>query len=301
MLHAKLPCTLDKSGPLYDILFMLKILEGLNRISFHLLSDERSHAFAERRIENFDDLKVIMSSVPQAEFISSKLTSKLEQQMQDPLALSSGSMPLWCNQLMVACPFLFSFDARRKYFCLTAFGSSRSQLNPSQRLNSSDTNSVFETWLQSGSFSRKKFKVDRNNILGSAVKMMELHAHSKGVLEVEYSEEVGTGLGPTMEFYTLVSQEFQKVGMGMWREDLGLRGGLSKVVGEFGLADAPFGLFPRPWSAANSVSNGIQFPEVIKKFFLLGQLVAMAIKDGRILDLPFSKAFYKVILEQVFR
>ncbi|KAG1365699.1 E3 ubiquitin-protein ligase UPL4 [Cocos nucifera] len=298
MLNANLPCTLDKSNPLYDILFMLKILEGLNRISFHLLSDERNDAFAEGRIENFDDLKVIISSVPQAEFISSKLTDKLEQQMRDPLALSSGSMPLWCNQLMAACPFLFSFDARRKYFDLTAFGSSRSQLNPIQRLNSSDTNSVIERWLQSGSFSRKKFKVDRNNIMSSAAKMMELYAHSKGVLEVEYSEEVGTGLGPTMEFYTLVSQEFQKVGMGMWREDLGLRGGSSKVVGEFGLVEAPFGLFPQPWSAANGVSNGIQFPEVIKKFFLLGQLVAMAIKERRILDLPFSKAFYKVILEQ---
>ncbi|XP_008805036.2 E3 ubiquitin-protein ligase UPL4-like [Phoenix dactylifera] len=298
MLLAELPCTLDKSNPIYDILFMLKILEGLNRISFHLLSDERNHAFAEGRIENFDDLKVMVSPVPQVEFISSKLTDKLEQQMRDSLALSSGSMPLWCNQLMAACPFLFSFDARRKYFRLTAFGSSRSQLNPNQRLNSSDTNSFIERWLQSGSFSRKKFKVDRNNILGSAAKMMELYAHSKGVLEVEYNEEVGTGLGPTMEFYTLVSQEFQKVGMGMWREDLGLHGGSSKVVGEFELLVAPFGLFPRPWSAENGVSNGIQFPEVIKKFFLLGQLVARAIKDGRILDLPFSQAFYKVILEQ---
>lgn len=298
MLHAELPCKLDKSNPSYDILFMLKILEGLNRISFHLLSDERNHAFAEGRIDNFDDLKVITSSVPQAEFMSSKLTDKLEQQMRDPLALSSGSMPLWCSQLMAACPFLFSFEARWKYFRLTAFGYSRSQPNQIQHLNSSDTNSVIERRLQAGSFSRKKFKVNRNNILGSAVKMMELHAHSKAVLEVEYDEEVGTGLGPTMEFYTLVSHEFQKVGLGMWGEHLDLHAGSSKVEGEIGFVLAPSGLFPRPWSTANSVSNGIPFPEVIKKFSLLGQLVAKAIKDGRILDLPFSKAFYKVILEQ---
>ncbi|KAG1337984.1 E3 ubiquitin-protein ligase UPL4 [Cocos nucifera] len=297
MVQAELPCKLDKSNPSYDILFMLKILEGLNRVSFHLLSDERNHAFAEGRIDSFDDLNVIMSSVPQAEFMSSKLTDKLEQQMRDPLALNSGSMPLWCSQLMAACPFLFSFEARWKYFHLTAFGCSTTQLNQIQHLNSSDTNYVIERRLHSGSFSRKKFKVNRNDILGSAAKMMELHARSKAVIEVEYNEEVGTGLGPTMEFYTLVSHEFQKVGLGMWRGDLGLHAGSGEVV-EFGFVPAPFGLFPRPWSAENSVSNGIQFPEVIKKFSLLGQLVAKAIKDGRILDIPFSKAFYKVILEQ---
>lgn len=59
-----------------------------------------------------------------------------------------------------------------------------------------------------------------------------------------------------------------------------------------------FGLFPRPWSS--EVSNGVQFAEVIKKYTLLGQVVAKALQDGRILDLPLSKAFYKLILGQVF-
>lgn len=31
------------------------------------------------------------------------------------------------------------------------------------------------------------------------------------------SFQVGTGLGPTLEFYTLVSKEFQKSSMEMWR------------------------------------------------------------------------------------
>jgi E3 ubiquitin-protein ligase TRIP12 len=47
-------------------------------------------------------------------------------------------------------------------------------------------------------------------------------------------------------------------------------------------------------------SDAAQFSEVIKKFFLLGQIVAKALQDGRVLDLPFSKAFYKLILQQVF-
>jgi E3 ubiquitin-protein ligase TRIP12 len=58
---------------------------------------------------------------------------------------------------------------------------------------------------------------------------------------------------------------------------------------------APKGLFPRPWSASADCAS---FQEVSKQFHLLGQVVAKAIKDGRILDIPFSKAFYKLILGQ---
>ena len=47
-------------------------------------------------------------------------------------------------------------------------------------------------------------------MLEAAVKVMELYARNKAVLEVEYFDEVGTGLGPTLEFYTLVSQELQR-------------------------------------------------------------------------------------------
>lgn len=36
-------------------------------------------------------------------------------------------------------------------------------------------------------------------------------AGSKALLEVQYENEVGTGLGPTLEFYALVSKELQKV------------------------------------------------------------------------------------------
>ena len=294
LLLAELPCKLDKSNPSYDILFMMKILEGLNRNSFQLLSNDKSIAFAQGRIENFDDLKVVLSTIPQTEFISTKLTDKLEQQMRDPLASTTGNMPLWCSELMAACPFLFSFETRWKYFRLTAFGSYKIQHPHLLHSDNIDTGFDNERRSQSGLSYRKKFRVDRSNILESAGKMMASLASSKAVIEVEYNEEVGTGLGPTMEFYTVASHEFQKVGLGMWREDRNFCsiGGSSFVV-------SPFGLFPRPWSVHTSILNGIQFSDVTRKFFLLGQLVAKAIKDRRLLDMPFSRAFYKVILEQV--
>ncbi|OVA09927.1 HECT [Macleaya cordata] len=296
MLTAELPYNLEKSDPVYEILFLLKILEVINKFLFHLMSHERVKAFAEGKSDDLDTVAVKVCPVPQSEFVSSKLTEKLEQQMGDSLAVSAGAVPSWCSQLIGECPFLFSFEARCKYFLLTAFGSSRVQPHPSLASDNNNLSATSDRRSPVGSLPRKKFQVNRSHILGSAAQMMDLHAHQKVTLEVEYSEEVGTGLGPTMEFYTLVSHEFQKVGLGMWREDRSFPN--SGKDEEPGFVVAPSGLFPRPWSSSMGTSNGIHFSEVIKKFALLGKVVAKALQDGRVLDLPLSKAFYKLLLDQ---
>ncbi|XP_061351347.1 E3 ubiquitin-protein ligase UPL4 isoform X2 [Gastrolobium bilobum] len=292
MFSCELVSDLEKSSPTYDILFLLKILEGLNRFMFHLMSRERICAFAEGKVDNLDGLKITVHSVPQNEFVSSKLTEKLEQQMRDSMAVSTGGMPLWCNQLIASCPFLFSFEARCKYFKLEAFGQPQIQ----HLLSYNNSGTVSDRRLSLSGLPRKKFLVYRHRILESAAQMMDLHASHKVVLEVEYDEEVGTGLGPTLEFYTLVCQEFQKSGLGMWREDassFSLKTNLQDE--EIGIYSF-YGLFPRPWSLMQDTSSGVQFSEVTKKFSLFGQVVAKALQDGRVLDLHFSKAFYKLFL-----
>jgi E3 ubiquitin-protein ligase TRIP12 len=144
--------------------------------------------------------------------------------------------------------------------------------------------------------SQKKIIVDHDDILVRAAKMMKSHARSKALLKVEYKEEVGTGLGPTMEFYTLISHEFQKLGLGMWRGQLSSKVGNDKThVSQFVVATN--WLFPRPWSSSAYYAS---FNEVNKRFHPLGQVVAKAVKDNKILDIPFSKAFYKLILDQVY-
>ena len=40
---------------------------------------------------------------------------------------------------------------------------------------------------------------------------MRLHADRKSILEVEFIDEEGTGLGPTLEFFALVAAEFQSI------------------------------------------------------------------------------------------
>ncbi|KAL0709011.1 hypothetical protein Bca4012_015989 [Brassica carinata] len=279
---------MGNNPPAYDILFLLKSLEGMNRHLFHLICHERINAFGEGRLDNLDDLRVEVRPVPDAEFVSSKFTEKLEQQLRDSFALSTCGLPPWFNDLMGSCPFLFSFEVKSKYFRLAAFGSQKVHQHP-QHLSSSSAHG--EGRPTTGSLPRKKFLACRENILESAAKMMELHGNQKVVIEVEYSEEVGTGLGPTLEFYTLVSGAFQNPDLGMWRSDRSNFAGKPKE--DSGVLVAPSGLFPRPWSAASAA-----FPVVLQKFVLLGTVVAKALHDGRVLDIPFSKAFYKLILGQ---
>ncbi len=51
------------------------------------------------------------------------------------------------------------------------------------------------------------------------MQVMELYASQRAVLELEYFGEVGTGLGPTLEFYTLLSHDLQKRQLRMWRHE----------------------------------------------------------------------------------
>ncbi|OQU77294.1 hypothetical protein SORBI_3009G025200 [Sorghum bicolor] len=289
ILHGKLPGDLDVSDLSYNLLFMLKVLEGLNRFSYQLLMDEQINKFAEGTLQDLNDLEVSIYPVPRHHFISSLLVNKLEVQMQDTF-FEDGLIPSWCVYLVETCPFLLSFDTRWKYFCLTVHRSFiPDQVNSSPEQVHNTLNQVNGHLDQVKSPPQsKKYRVARSAILEGAVSVMTSHGSSSRIIDVEFEGEVGTGRGPTFEFYTTVTHELQRGGLGMWRGD----------SGEHGFIHAPFGLFPKPWSPSGTSSQGVDFTNMLQKFKLLGNLVARAVLDGRILDIPLSKAFYKVMLEQ---
>ncbi|KAL5561195.1 hypothetical protein UlMin_030942 [Ulmus minor] len=307
ILQAELPCDLEKSNSTYNILALLRVLEGLNQLSPRLRAQIVSDNFAEGKVSSLDDLIATGARVPSEEFVNSKLTPKLARQIQDALALCSGSLPSWCYQLTKACPFLFPFETRRQYFYSTAFGLSRALYRLQQQQGADGHGSTNEREVRVGRLQRQKVRVSRNRILDSAAKVMEMYSSQKAVLEVEYFGEVGTGLGPTLEFYTLLSHDLQKVGLGMWRSNSSSNKSSMEIdvdeqkhgkSGSCDLVQAPLGLFPRPWSHNADASDGTQFSKVIEYFRLLGRVMAKALQDGRLLDLPLSTAFYKLILGQ---
>lgn len=307
ILQGELPCDLEKSNPTYNILALLRVLEGLNQLAPCLRAQMVSDDFSEGKITSLDELTLIGTRVSPEEFINSKLTPKLARQIQDALALCSGSLPSWCYQLTRACPFLFPFETRRQYFYSTAFGLSRALYRLQQQQGSDGQGSMGEREVRIGRLDRQKVRVSRNRILDSAAKVMEMYSGQKAVLEVEYFGEVGTGLGPTLEFYTLLSHDLQKVGLGLWRSNSLQEKPIMEIDGKkpnnsdgkhMDLVQAPLGLFPLPWPPNADLSEGSQFSKVIELFRLIGRVMAKALQDGRLLDLPLSTAFYKLVLGQ---
>ncbi|KAF8406608.1 hypothetical protein HHK36_008697 [Tetracentron sinense] len=322
ILQGELPCDLEKSNPTYNILALLRVLEGLNQLAPCLRVQSVSDDFSTGKILTLDELFTTGAKVLPEEFINRKLTPKLARQIQDALALCSGSLPSWCHKLTKACPFLFPFETRRQYFYSTAFGLSRALHRLQHQQSADGYGSVNEREVRVGRLQRQKVRVSRNRILDSAAKVMEMYCSKKAVIEVEYFGEVGTGLGPTLEFYTLLSHDLQKVGLEMWRSNFSPEKYAMKIDGDeqknrkdndisyaekLGLDSAsggqdlvlsPLGLFPRPWPPNADASDGSPYFKVIEYFRLVGRVMAKALQDGRLLDLPLSTAFYKLVLGQ---
>jgi E3 ubiquitin-protein ligase TRIP12 len=143
-----------------------------------------------------------------------------------------------------------------------------------------------------GRLQRHKVRVYRNRILESAVKVLEQHcAQPKAVLEVEYFGEVGTGLGPTLEFFTLVSHELQNRKLRLWREDDTTAAAADEATTQ--LVTAAGGLFPAPLSPAAAVTEaGVR---TVERFRLLGRLLGKALQDWRLMDLTLAPALYRLL------
>jgi E3 ubiquitin-protein ligase TRIP12 len=243
-------------------------------------------------------------------FLNRKLNAKLLRQLQDPLALCSRSLPPWCGALAAHAPFLFSFESRRLHLHSTAFGLSRALQRLQQHSadgaaaapnGAADRSSSSDSRL--GRLPRQKVRISRTRILDSALKVMDLYAAHKALLEVEYFSEVGTGLGPTLEFYSLVSLELRRTELRLWLDDgpppsepkAEAEGG-AVTIREGGEAArhvyAACGLYPRPVQQGGPSGASVP-PRTLQLFGFCGKFVAKAMLDNRLVDLPFCPTFYR--------
>ncbi|KAK6354867.1 Ubiquitin-protein ligase [Orbilia brochopaga] len=265
-----IPLSVEKNKVTASILHLLSILHSLN--------------------SNIDDVfsGEFESSKPRhppalGQFVNTKLTAKLNRQLEEPLIVASSCLPSWSEDLARYYPFLFPFETRFLFLQSTSFGYSRS-MNRWQSATANESRSDRRDdrpFL--GRLQRQKVRISRNRIFDSAVKVMELYGASPSVLEVEYFEEVGTGLGPTLEFYSSVSREFARKSQNMWRES----DSFSDKEYTFGAQ----GLFPAPMDAKFAETEGGK--RVLQRFKVLGKFVARAMLDSRLIDISFNPNFFR--------
>lgn len=261
-----LPPSVTITDASLDGLCLLRLLHALNR-HWDIL---------------FPHLKSVSLLFPQ-DFINNKIAAKASRQLQDPLVIMTGNLPLWLQQIATVCPFLFPFETRQLLLYATSFDRDRALqrlLDSAPELSGSDSQERVTPRLE-----RRKRTISRTDILKQAEQVIQDLASSKALLEVQYVNEVGTGLGPTLEFYALVSQELQRADLELWH-------GSSNPT-EAGYVNNPQGLFPMPIPWNTKVSH---LAKLKTKFKFLGKFMAKAIYDSRMLDLPFSLTFYRWLL-----
>nr|XP_057936938.1 E3 ubiquitin-protein ligase TRIP12 isoform X3 [Doryrhamphus excisus] len=269
------PETITFDDPSLEVNLLLRVLHSISRYWFYL-----------------HDNAVCKEIIPTSEFINSKLTAKANRQLQDPLVIMTGNIPTWLIELGKTCPFFFPFDTRQMLFYVTAFDRDRAMqrlLDTNPEINQSDS----QDSRVAPRLDRKKRTINRDELLKQAESVMQDLGSSRAMLEIQYENEVGTGLGPTLEFYALVSQELQRADLGLWRGEevtltnpKGSQEGTKYMFSSRGLFAVPFGRTTKPAHIA----------KIKMKFRFLGKLMAKAIMDFRLLDLPLGLPFYKWML-----
>ncbi|XP_045495051.1 E3 ubiquitin-protein ligase HECTD1 isoform X4 [Colias croceus] len=256
-------------------------------------------------------LRGAVPALPPDALLSTKLTNKLHHQLQEPLTLAAAATPRWCQQLNDWCPFLFPLETRQMFFACTAFGTSRTIVwlqaqrdRALDRQRAGNTVSPRRAELEASEFRmgrlrHERVRIPRNpNLLRSAMQVMRVHAGRKSVLEVEFAGEEGTGLGPTLEFYALVAAELQRADLNMWLNDAHLHDAEAaphhltlpgeKPVGFY--VTRAGGLFPAPLPQDSAICD-----KVCKYFWFLGVFLAKVLQDGRLVDLPLSEPFLRIM------
>lgn len=277
-LSATLPSSVTVQDASLEVIALLRVLHALNRYWGSLYQLSTYHPI-----------------LSQQEFVSGKLTAKANRQLQDPLVIMTGNLPSWLAQIAFACPFLFPFETRQMLFYATSFDRDRAMqrlLDSVPELSNSDSNERVTPRLD-----RKKRTVSRDDLLKQAEVVMQDLGSSRSLLEIQYENEVGSGLGPTLEFYALVSKELQRSDLELWRGDV-VRVHGSKASDKGGAVGTEYihslcGLFPSPLGRTSKPGHVIK---VRNKFKFLGKFMAKALMDSRMLDIPMSPVFYKWLL-----
>lgn len=288
-LEARLPSSVTIQDASLEVINLLRLIHGLSRHWgwFYSLSQPYKYAIAP------------------SEFVNSKLTAKANRQLQDPLVIMTGNLPTWLSQIAYACPFLFPFETRHLLFYATCFDRDRALqrlLDTTPGLNSSDSSERVTPRLD-----RRKRTVSRDDLLKQAETVLHDCGNSKALLEIQYINEVGTGLGPTLEFYALVSKEMQRSDLDLWRgeavdsPDAAIQTSATpskSVIASSSSKEiqatepqnkpkdkqdvkymySPRGLFPQPFGRGSKAGA---LSKVKSRYKLLGKFLAKALMDSR--------------------
>eukprot|EP00826_Nyctotherus_ovalis_P060185 TRINITY_DN8421_c0_g2_i1.p1 TRINITY_DN8421_c0_g2~~TRINITY_DN8421_c0_g2_i1.p1 ORF type:complete len:630 (-),score=192.75 TRINITY_DN8421_c0_g2_i1:163-2052(-) len=216
------------------------------------------------------DTSSTLACIKDKDFINGKLEGLLKKRFQTVSAALSGTSN-WGRAVFYSLPFMISEKTRLLHFKFATMNKERRMTALMQALRGNDHEVKFPQ-------KRIKVKASRNEILKSGMTIMTIPSQKDCVMEFDFENEVGSGLGPTMEFYALSAFELKSL-KHLWRP----------------MEDGT--LFPSPLDPDTRDLEREQ--QALKCFQYMGWLVGRAISDKRLADLPFAEVFWEMVLDQV--
>lgn len=239
---------------------------------------------------------VDISSAPQAssevhgpttnlgEFVNAKLNNKAMRHCAT-LLLAGQHANTWAVALALDCNYLFSPSTRRFLFEIAFFGAARSLVRMQEYLAESGAEVAAENSRRQHRLYRQKKRVWRDRALECALEVLQRPAQGaagNAVLEFEFYNEEGSGLGPTLEFYTLVGDALRERRLNLWRA--------ANETPTDTHCDAAAGLYPRPLPPDHPDSATMR-----KYFRFIGRYIARAFLDRRIPNLRLARPLVKLL------
>lgn len=270
--------------------------------------------FAAGPLDQDDSIPGIRVSA--AEYVSRRLTAKCEKVLGQQSILGS-LRESWCTALAIDCPFLLPLDTRVAILELGFLGTARGLVRHAERTGANDTSNrgaatplafLLNQSRGAARVPRKKFRVwrDGKKVLDCASEIFKRgpDGGTESVLEFEFYGEVGSGLGPTLEFYSLACEGLQKKIRGLFRSDnlMSTSATVTSTATTSGNEDAA----AVSASASATSQKETEFCEASHGLFLaltgsesdastLGSLLTRCLMDRRVASLYLSSALVRLL------
>lgn len=232
-------------------------------------------------------------------FHHQKLDSYLQRSIKDPNSLVQGALSSHMQQIYNNCPFLFPFATKELYFKLTSFISSidvhRAIFFLRQYIKKQGGITKTHEKDNIKKIARQRVPVKRDELISCGFDIVK-KIDKRQFLEIEFVGDTGIGLGPTLEFYDNIADEFKTWSLKV--DEVKVTDHLGNVTGclDFKMWRNTQDnlLFPSPVCIREFSKESQQ--KILEVFRLCGTIVAKAMTDDRQIDLPISPLFWKLCL-----
>ena len=210
-------------------------------------------------------------------FYNLKIDQFISKISIDGFKVSSTPYPILCKFIINNNYCMTRFPTRLLSFKTSFSSSYKSLINLQNHMKHNNPNYHSKYSVTLKKTMRIKINVERDKIIEHGFNIIndDITSKFKGYLEFEYSGEIGNGLGPTLEFYTLIIDKIIE------NQDLWYK-----------TTDRT--LYPRLLCDKESDRN----QHIIKLFKLLGYIIGRAIYDDRLLSIPLNRVFWNLVLDK---